>query len=242
MYYDGAKIFLISFVVSIFTSVVVCAAFFFLMPLIKPNVDIVIPDFSGSTTDQARVIAEARGLLLVLGGEEENEIVPGNAVCRQTPLAGSVVKSKSTVMVFISKGSSKIVLPELRGQGLSEATVKLSELGLKVGEVRSEENADIGSDKIISTIPPAGTKVGKGDVVMVILSRGVEVIEVPRLIGKALSTARRMIGDKGLAVGNVSYEVSTEINVGIIMRQQPVPGAKVKRGYAINLVVATVLE
>ena len=65
---------------------------------------------------------------------------------------------------------------------------------------------------------------------------------MPRLIGKSLSTAKRIIKDKGLVVGNISYEVSTEFNVGIIMRQHPASGKKIELGSKINLVVATVLE
>jgi len=242
MYYNGAKIFLISFLVSIFTSIIVCAGFFFLLPMIKPSADVVIPELLGSTTEQARAIAEARGLLFIVGGEEESEKVLENTVCRQTPLPGSVVKNNSTITVFISKGSSKIIMPDLTRQGLSEATIKLSELGLRVGEVKSEEHAEIAKDKIIYTIPGAGASVREGDVITVVLSRGTAVTDVPNLIGKSLSTATRIIGDKGFVVGNISYEVSTEFNVGIIIRQSPSSGRKVALGSTINLVVATVLE
>jgi len=92
MYYNGAKIFLISFLVSLFTSIIVCVVFFFVIPITRTSADRVVPDLIGSTPEQARVIAESRNLLLVVGGEEENEKVPENIICRQTPLPGSVVR------------------------------------------------------------------------------------------------------------------------------------------------------
>ena len=242
MYYNSAKSFLISFLVSFFTSVIVCVVFFFVIPMVGTSADVVVPELLGSTTEQARVIGESRGLLLIVGGEEENENVAENLVCRQTPLPGSVVRNRSTVTVFISKGSSQIVLPDFKGQGLIETTVRLSELGLKIGEVKSEENSTIDKDKIIATIPESGKKVKKGDVITVVLSRGRELAEVPRLIGKSLSTAKRIIEDNGFVVGRVSWEVSTEYNVGIIMRHSPRAGKMAKGGSKINLVVATVLE
>ncbi len=243
MYYNGAKSFLISFLVSLFTSIIVCLIFFFVVPLTKtPPADTMVPDLIGSTTEQARVIAESRGLLLVVGGEEENEKVAENLICRQAPLPGSAVKNKSTVTVFVSQGSSHIILPDFTGQGLSAATVRLSELGLRVGEVKSEEHSSIDKDKIISTIPNAGSRVNKGDLISVVLSRGIEQARAPRLIGKSLSSAKRIIESNGFKVGNISWEVSTEFNVGIIMRQSPSAGSMVKKGSAINLVVATVLE
>ncbi len=241
MYYNGAKTFVISFFVSLVTSVIVCVVFFYVLPLTKAA-DTIVPDLLGSTTEQARAIAESRGLLLVVGGEEENDDFAGNLICRQTPLPGSAVRTKSGITVFVSKGSQHIALPDFKGQGLSEATVRLSELGLRVGEVKSEENATINKDKIITTVPEAGAQVKKGDVITVVLSRGPEVVKVPRLIGKALSTAKRIVEDNGFVVGRVTWEVSTEFNVGIIMRQKPSAGETAAKGSKIDLVVATVLE
>ena len=242
MYYNGTRIFLISFLVSLFTSAIVCALFFFVLPFARMGADTVVPDLIGSNQEQARVIAESRDLLFVVGGEEENEEVPPNMIFRQTPLPGSVVRSKSAITVFISKGSSRIVIPDLRNQGLSEATVRLTGLGLNIGEVKSEESAEIGKDKIISTIPSAGTKANRGDQIAIVLSRGVETAEVPRLLGKSFSSAKRIIENSGFVVGNVRYEVSTEFNVGIVMGQNPAPGRQTARGSAIDVVVATVLE
>ncbi len=242
MYYNGAKIFLVSFLVSLITSVIVCVLFLFVIPIGKSGGDVVIPDLTGSTPEQARVIAENRGLLLVVGGEEENEKYAENQICRQAPLPGSIVRSKSSITVFISKGSSIVIVPDLKGMGLSEATTRLNDYGLRTGEVRTEESATIEKDRIISTQPPSGVRAKKGDAITIILSSGAESIEVPRVIGRALSTAKRIIEDRGFVVGSVSYEVSTEFDVGIVMAQNPRAGTKVRKGSKIDLTVATVLD
>jgi serine/threonine-protein kinase len=220
----------------------VCVVFIFIVPMIGGGTNQVVPDLVGSTVEQARVITETRGLLIVVGGEEENDKTDVNLICRQVPLQGSVVRGNSTVTVYLSKGSGSVILPDFQSMGLSEATVRLSELGLKLGEVRSEEHDDIDKDKIISTMPKAGSRVKKDDLINVVLSRGSQAANVPRVTGKALSTAKRLIEDAGFTVGNVSWEVSTEVNVGIVMRQNPAAGASAKKGSVINLVVATVLE
>jgi serine/threonine-protein kinase len=115
-------------------------------------------------------------------------------------------------------------------------------LGLKIGEVKSEENAEIEKDKIISTVPGAGSKVKGGSVITVVFSRGVETIKVPRITGRSFSSAKRIIENSGFSVGNVRYEVSTEYNVGIVIRQNPAAGREVTKGSRIDVVVATVLE
>uniref|UniRef100_A0A7C4XGI7 PASTA domain-containing protein n=1 Tax=candidate division WOR-3 bacterium TaxID=2052148 RepID=A0A7C4XGI7_UNCW3 len=241
MYYNGTKIILTSLLVSLITSIVVCLVFFFLLPVGKSG-EVVIPDLTGSTPEQARVIAENRGLLLIVGGDEESEKYAENQICRQIPLPGSIVRSKSTITVYISKGSNTVTIPDLKGLGLSEATIRLSNLGLKVGEIKTEENPNIEKDKIVSTIPPIGSTVKKGDMVSIVLSQGAEIIEVPRVIGRALTTAKRILEEKGFSVGEVAYEVSTEFDVGIVMAQNPRAGTKAKKGTKIDLVVATVLE
>jgi serine/threonine-protein kinase len=242
MYYNGSKIFLVSFLVSLVTSVVVCLIFLFLVPINRASTEVQVPDFTGSTFEQARVIAESRSLLLVLSGEEESEKFGENLICRQAPLPGSNVRSKSTVTVFVSKGSSQMQVPDLKGMGVSEAIARLASLGLKIGDTKTQEDASIDKDKIITTIPPAGTKVKKDEAVTIVVSQGIETVDVPRLIGRALSTAKRLVEEKGLVVGNVTYEVSTEIDVGIVMRQSPVAGAKAKKGSRVDIVVATVLD
>jgi len=241
MYYNGTKIFLVSFLVSLITSVIVCVLFLFVLPVGKSG-EVVIPDLTGSTPEQARVIAENRGLLLVVGGEEENEKYADNQICRQTPLPGSIVKSKSSITVFISKGSSSVIVPDLKGLGLSEATVKLNELGLRIGDIKTEENATVEKDRIVTIQPAPGSKAKKGDAITIVLSGGAEAIEVPRVIGRVLSTAKRIIEEKGFAVGSISYEVSTEFDVGIVMAQNPRAGTKAKKGTKIDLTVATVLD
>ncbi|MEO0142176.1 MAG: PASTA domain-containing protein [candidate division WOR-3 bacterium] len=135
-----------------------------------------------------------------------------------------------------------MIVPELKGLGLSEATIKLNELGLRIGDIKTEENATVEKDKIVTTQPSAGSKAKKGDAVAIILSGGAEMIEVPRVIGRALSTAKRIIEEKGFIVGSVSYEVSTEFDVGIVMAQNPRAGTKARKGSKIDLTVATVLD
>lgn len=241
MYYNGGRLFLVSFFVSLVTSIVVCLLFFFVLPIGKTG-DVVIPDLTGSTPEQARVIAENRGLLLIVGGEEESDRFAENQICRQTPLPGSIVRSKSSITVYISKGSGSVILPDLKGLGLSEATARLNEFGLRIGDIKTEESNTIEKDKIVTTQPAPGAKVKKGDAIIIFLSGGAEMVEVPRLVGRALATAKRIIEERGFTAGNISYEVSTEFDVGIVMAQNPRAGTKARKGSRIDLVVATVLD
>ena len=62
--------------------------------------------------------------------------------------------------------------------------------------------------------------------------------EVPNLIGKSLSTAKRTIESSGFSVGRVIWEVNTDYSVGVVIRQNPKGGEKSGNRY-IDMVVAS---
>lgn len=242
MYYDGSKVFVISFFVSLITALVVSVVIFLFLPKITGTTEVVVPNLTGTTQDEARFLCDGRGLYFVVSGEEESADVAEGRIARQTPFQGSVVRSKTTVSVTVSKGSMTVTVPHLRNLSLVDATTSLTNLGLKLSEVRQVEDDQVSTDHIVKTIPAAGTKVKRKTEIVLLVSKGKKEVLVPRLIGKSISRARGIIQDKGLTVGYVRREVSTEFNVGIVMSQSPRPGQKVKQGAKVNLVVATVLE
>ncbi len=243
MYFNGTRAFVIAFFVSLITSVAVCLVFFFVVPNIgKAKADVVVPELLNSTMEQARMIAESRTLLFVVGGEEESSDVPNGQVARQSPLPGSVVPAKTLITVWLSKGSTRVTIPVMRNFTLVTATQRLSELGLKLGEVRTAENDSVPKDMVVNTSPPFGSIVEPGQTIAVIVSSGAQEVTVPRLIGRRLNSARRMLEEAGLVVGSINYEVSTEYDVGIVIGSNPRAGSKAKKGSSVNLIVATVLE
>lgn len=243
MYFNGTKAFIISFFVSLFTSIVVCLVFLFVVPSITSNKgDVVVPELLKSTAEQARMISETRGLRFVMGGEEESSDIPIGQISRQNPLPGSVVPKGTMISVWLSKGSSRITIPSMRGIGLVEATQRLSELGLRLGEVRTVENDTVAKDMIVSTSPPFGSIVEKGQMITIVVSAGAQDVIVPALAGRRLESARRALENAGLAVGSINYEVSSEVDVGIVISSSPRAGSRVKKGSGVNLTVATALE
>ncbi len=243
MYFNGTKVFLISFFVSLITAIAICLIFFFVVPNISGDkVDVVVPDLLNSTSEQARMLAENRGLLFVLGGEEESPNVPAGQIARQSPLAGSVVPHKTVVSVWLSKGSSRITVPVMRNLTLVEATQRLNEVGLKIGEVRMVENDSVAKDLVVSSSPPFSSLVDRGQMITIIVSSGAQEVIVPSVIGRRLESARSILANAGLVVGSINYEVSTEYDVGIVIGSYPRAGTKVKKGSSVNLTVATVLE
>ena len=63
-------------------------------------------------------------------------------------------------------------------------------------------------------------------------------ISVPDVHNASLDVARDGIEGRGLNVGSVSYEVSSQA-AGTVVSQSPSPGAEVSSGSYVDLVVAT---
>ncbi|NGQ93818.1 Stk1 family PASTA domain-containing Ser/Thr kinase [Brevibacillus sp. SYP-B805] len=107
--------------------------------------------------------------------EQENDDVPAGVVISQDPPAEQpVVPSETDVKVYISKGKQFVDMPNLVGDTLEEAKVKLYQRGLTVGKVSREptymtEEKDI----VISTFPfEPNMKVQSGAAIDLTVSSG----------------------------------------------------------------------
>ena len=82
---------------------------------------------------------------------EVSETVPEGAVIRQSLVAGLLVDRGSLVSLTLSSGPDRREVPDMRGLNITEAKERLTEVGLKVGEIAGEGGV------VQATEPPAGT-------------------------------------------------------------------------------------
>jgi len=64
-------------------------------------------------------------------------------------------------------------------------------------------------------------------------------VEMPRLTGSSLETAKALIEDRGLLLGTVSEQETEQGSPGAVLSQQPPVGNRVEKKTAVNLVVAS---
>jgi serine/threonine-protein kinase len=103
-----------------------------------------------------------------------NDDVPEGRVVGQYPAAGTEVEADSSVNVTVSSGPEKkttTAVPDVFGRNLEEAGRLLSSVGLVLEGSRTQErNKQAGT--VISTDPPAGSKVDVGSSVIPTVSSG----------------------------------------------------------------------
>ena len=137
-----------------------------------------------------------------------------------------------------NEDSDVIITPKLLNMSLENANKVINNLDLKL--VISDRNDPVvEKNHVISQSPAQGTELKKGDTVTIVISLGPEELSSPALIGFSLEDAKKILSEKGLSLGSVSYDYSEIYKEGTVIDQNPVAGlGNIKKGDAVNVVVS----
>lgn len=109
---------------------------------------------------------------------------------------------------------------------------------LRVADVREVYNETVPKGYIISQLPFAGSEVREGRRLYITVSRGIEKITVPYVIGKLERVAWIDIMRLGFNIGNIEYVERDDKPDGVVLAQYPHYGVNLPYGATINLIVS----
>ena len=143
------------------------------------------------------------------------------------------------VTINISSGKEKFSLDDVTGMQYQQAQAQLENDGLVVS-LEFDYSDSVGSDKVISTSPKAGSQVAKGDTITITASKGKETktTTVPNLLGQNIDDAILMIKDAGLTYNGKSSDYSDSYSENQVMNQSISAGKTVDEGTTISLTVS----
>jgi eukaryotic-like serine/threonine-protein kinase len=167
----------------------------------------------------------------------ENPDVERNTVASQNPRPNTEADEGSTVTINVSTGPGQAAVPSVSGLPEDEASDQLTAAGFepRVERVFSDE---VRRGRVIDTQPGSGTVIEVGSTVTMRVSRGVEQVEVPDVVGESEDNARSALQDAGLRVGNVTEQESADEDPGTVLEQDPAAGEQVDRDASVDLIVA----
>lgn len=197
-----------------------------------------VPDLSKKTEDEAKAaLKELRLGVNVQTGTSDD--VPEGQVYDQSPAAGTKVDVHTQVTINISSGKEKFSLDDVTGMQYQQAQAQLENDGLVVS-LEFDYSDSVGSDKVISTSPKAGSQVAKGDTITITASKGKETKTtiVPNLLGQNIDDAIQMIKDAGLTYNGKSSDYSDSYSENQVMNQSISAGKTVEEGTTISLTVS----
>jgi serine/threonine-protein kinase len=196
-----------------------------------------ILDVRGIPIKQATNILGEQGLAVEVSSKVEDEEIPAGAVVAQKPAQGVRVTKGSIVKLTLSKGQPLVPVPEVSGMESSEARALIEQLGLAIGKVEMEASSVVDKGKVIASEPPAGQEIVKGTPIVLRISSGPKLVTVPRVTYKTLDEASRILQRAGLKLGNISKVCDIEQRFGIILRQSPGAGKKVRKESAVSVTI-----
>lgn len=195
-------------------------------------------DLRGLTLEEAKDEIKDKGLDIKL---KEGETVSSDEyeegqIAEQSIEEGDEVAAGDTVTVHISSGAGDIDIPNVAGYKSSEATQILVDAGFKVS-TDYEYSDSVQADYVIRTEPGSDTKAKKGDTITIILSRGVEMVQVPNVVGKTEAEAKTELEAAELGV-NVTSAHSDSVEAGKVISQNPVEKNFVDVGTTITITIS----
>lgn len=199
---------------------------------------VTVPDLFKMTEDGAKAaLKELRLGVNVQTGTSDD--VPEGQVYDQSPAAGTKVDVHTQVTINISSGKEKFSLDDVTGMQYQQAQAQLENDGLVVS-LEFDYSDSVGSDKVISTSPKAGSQVAKGDTITITASKGKETktTTVPNLLGQNIDDAIQTIKDAGLTYNGKSSDYSDSYSENQVMNQSISAGKTVDEGTTISLTVS----
>ncbi len=150
--------------------------------------------------------------------------------------------------VFLPKkmeASLEFNMPNLTNMTLGDANKQIEKYTDKMNinirlNVREEYSSTVEEGYIISQAPVEGTAVKEGDSISLVVSKGIEMGQVPNLVGYSLEEAKDILKKNNLKLGRISYEKSSVYTKGVVIEQNPINGlSSIEEGGEIDVVVSS---
>jgi serine/threonine-protein kinase len=151
-------------------------------------------------------------------------------------IAGSQVLKGTQVSIVVSGGPVLRAVPNLIGRNEDDTLVQLAAVRL-VGQRNDDVfSSEIAFGLVASQDPPPGQQVPRDGVVAYSLSKGVEQVPLPAIIGLTLNDAQKALGDTGIGVATISGRSTSRVRAVTLDGVTLKVGDLVPKGSAVNLV------
>lgn len=158
----------------------------------------------------------------------------------QDPKAGTPVPEGSTIILYVAKIGEGQIIPDFTGKNFREASDTLETLGFKVVVVPTEDSS-VAVGQVIRTDPEANTTVSVGSTVTIYYAADTDsdkLFKMPKLEGKSLEDAKKILEEKGLVLYKVESADST-VEKDYVLNQSPADGSPVREGDTVVLTVSS---
>jgi serine/threonine-protein kinase len=197
--------------------------------VLQPSLGITMPDLVRRPADAAT--GKLRDLDIRFRLEEATSLAVAAGRVKQTrPAKGAVLKPDQVVTVVVSTGRPNVGVPDVAGQPAAVAEAALADAHLRS---RTERVFDpqMPEGLVVATDPAIGSQAPWGSTVVLRVSKGPDLVEVPDVTGLTRKEAEDRLRAAGLGWTYV-LPVGSRIS-----RQRPGPGERAPRGSDVLLLL-----
>lgn len=223
----------------IFVVIMGVSALITVIILVKGEEEVEVPDLKGKTVNEAIDLLSQKGLFMKRL-TQFHSTVPEGRVFSQDPPPKTMIKRNKKVKVYVSLGTQKTITPNLVGKTLRAVSIEIAERGLSVGII-SQTYSGEEPGVIIAQEPPPDSEVDRGTSVNLLVSTGAKEEEwiMPDLIGKKAEKVIPWLEINGFRISPIKNLPYGGIERGIILKQIPLPGWKLRKSQFISLEVSS---
>ena len=203
--------------------------------------DVQIPNVVGLSTLEAE--DTIKGLNLVYEVQEEvfDKEIPAGFIILQDPayVENYKIKEKNTIKVVVSKGQELVIVPKLVGLTKDEAIAALEDNNL-LYEIEEKEDKEVEAGIIISQSIEKDKEVYAGETVKIIVSKEIEKVNVPSLIGKTEAEAKKEIENAKLKLKTILTAEDKTKNDGTVIKQSLEAGTEIEKDSEITITINSI--
>ena len=190
---------------------------------------------------------EAKAKLIGVGFSEANitvmsradaEVESGRAIGTD-PAANTMHSADTKITLVISMGPERVQVPSITGKTKEEAEAALTTIGLTLSVQSEEWSNTVPSGTVISQNINVGQEVDPGRAVGVVISKGVEQVQVPNILNNTRASAESTLIQSGLVMQIAVQRVHSDTVVeGSVLDFEPGAGVMVDRGTIVTVTLS----
>ena len=222
--------------------IITIVATYFIMNAFEKK-DVQVPDLVNMEKSQAEAKAKELKLQLVVGEEAYNKDVLAGCVISQNPayMPDFKIKEGSEITVVISKGKNTVIMPKVVGMSKDDAVTQLEDLDLIVNVVE-EYDKKVEAGYVIKQDVDAKKEIDAGETVTITVSKGIEKVTVPNLVGKTEAEAKKAITDAGLKLKSTYTDNDESKAEGVVLYQDVEADTEVEKNTSISITINRLLK
>lgn len=196
-----------------------------------------VPDLSGLA--RPRAVADVRSARLVPRVHTAFSLSsPRGAVVSQDPAAGVKVREGRTVRIVVSRGVTRVDMPDAVGRALTDVVGPLDDAGVDYAKEQVSSDTVV-KGVVISQSPEPGGKVTATDQVRFVVSTGPDPRPVPAVAGLSPEGAAFALGRAGFEVAEVVPRDDAGVPLGVVVSTDPVAGSVQPKDTPLKVVVSS---